>query len=38
MVTIVNGILVTATQAAGVYTGTISYTVQPVYSGSASAC
>jgi hypothetical protein len=38
MVTIVNGIRVTTTQAAGVYTGTISYTVNPIYSGSPSAC
>jgi hypothetical protein len=38
VVTIVNGVRVTTTQAAGTYTGTIGYTVNPVYTGSPSVC
>ena len=37
VVTVTNAIQVSATQAAGTYTGTIAYTVNPAYTG-ASAC
>lgn len=38
VVTIVNGVRVSATQPAGTYTGTISYQVTPAYSGTAPSC